>query len=208
MKKLRQDIRANQFERVYLLYGEERYLVQMYKNQLKKAIIGDDTMNLNQYTGKGLPVQEVENAVMTMPFFFADRRLVLLEDTGLFKSSDEQWSNLVKTIPDSCHVLFVEQEVDKRSRMYKAVKECGYCAEMTHPSMQQRTQWILKGFGRYGLKITQSALDSFLEKQVMTWKTSEMRWKNWLLFVWEKKVSQKKMLILSVRDRLKIESLI
>ena len=48
--------------------------------------------------------------------------------------------------------------------MYKAVKECGYCAEMTHPSMQQRTQWILKGFGRYGLKITQSALDSFLEK--------------------------------------------
>ena len=163
MEKLRQDIRANQFERVYLLYGEERYLVQMYKNQLKKAIIGDDTMNLNQYTGKGLPVQEVENAVMTMPFF-ADRRLVLLEDTGLFKSSDEQWSNLVKTIPDSCHVLFVEQEVDKRSRMYKAVKECGYCAEMTHPSMQQRTQWILKGFGRYGLKITQSALDSFLEK--------------------------------------------
>ena len=120
MEKLRQDIRANQFERVYLLYGEERYLVQMYKNQLKKAIIGDDTMNLNQYTGKGLPVQEVENAVMTMPFF-ADRRLVLLEDTGLFKSSDEQWSNLVKTIPDSCHVLFVEQEVDKRSRMYKAV---------------------------------------------------------------------------------------
>ena len=35
---------------------------------------------------------------------------------------------------------------------------------MTHPSMQQRTQWIFKGFGRYGLKISQSALDSFLEK--------------------------------------------
>ena len=34
MEKLRQDIRANQFERVYLLYGVERYLVQMYKNQL------------------------------------------------------------------------------------------------------------------------------------------------------------------------------
>ena len=59
MEKLRQDIRANQFERVYLLYGEERYLVQMYKNQLKKAIIGDDTMNLNQYTGKALPVKAV-----------------------------------------------------------------------------------------------------------------------------------------------------
>ena len=101
-------------------------------------------MNLNQYTGKRSACTRGgkcgnDNAV------FADRRLVLLEDTGLFKSSDEQWSNLVKTIPDSCHVLFVEQEVDKRSRMYKAVKECGYCAEMTHPSMQQRTQWNFKG---------------------------------------------------------------
>ena len=33
--------------------------------------------------------------------------------------------------------------------------------------------------------------------------SSEMRWKNWLLFVWGKKASQKKMLILSVRNRLK-----
>lgn len=163
MEKLRQDIKSNQFERVYLLYGEERYLVQMYKLQLKKAIIGDDTMNFNQYTGKAVPVQEVEDTVMTLPFF-AERRLVLMEDTGLFKSSDERWSNLVKNIPDGCHILFVEQEVDKRSRMYKAVKDCGYCAEMLHPSLQQRTQWVLKGFGRYGLKITQSALDAFLEK--------------------------------------------
>ena len=126
MEKLRQDIRSNQFERVYLIYGEERYLIQMYKNQVKKAIIKDDTMNFNQYTGKGISVQEVEDTVMTLPFF-ADRRLILLEDTGLFKSSDEHWSNLVKNIPDSCHMLFVEQEVDKRSRMYKAVKAHLYC---------------------------------------------------------------------------------
>ncbi len=163
MEKLRQDIRSSQFEQVYLLYGEERYLVQMYKNQLKKAIIGEDTINFNSYSGKEISIQEVEDTIMTLPFF-ADRRLILLEDTGLFKSGDEYWSDLVKNIPDSCHILFVEQEVDKRSRMYKAVKECGYCVEMAHPSIQQRTQWVLKGFGRYGLKITQAALDSFLEK--------------------------------------------
>ncbi len=163
MEKLRRDIRSNQFERVYLLYGKERYLVQMYKNQLKKAIIGDDTMNFNQYTGKDISIQEVEDTVMTLPFF-SDRRLILLEDTGLFKSSDEDWSGLVKNIPDGCHILFVEQDVDKRSRMYKAVKACGYCAEMVHPSIQQLTQWVLKGFGHYGLKLTPSALDSFLEK--------------------------------------------
>lgn len=163
MEKLRQDIKTNQFERVYLLFGEERYLVQMYLQQLKKAIIGEDTMNVSRYAGKNIAVLDVENDVMTIPFF-ADRRLVLLEDTGLFKSSDDDWVNLIHAIPDNCHVIFAEHEVDKRSRMYKAVKDCGYCAEMTHPSVQQRTQWVLKGFGRYGLKITPSALEAFLEK--------------------------------------------
>ena len=164
MEKLRQDIKTGAFERVYLLYGEERYLVQSYKSQLKTAIVGDDTMNFNQYTGKALPVQEVEETAMTLPFF-AEKRMLLLEDTGLFKSSaDDRWIDLVKNIPQECHILFVEQEVDKRSRMYKAVKDGGYCAEMTHPSIQQRTQWVLKGFGRNGLRLTQAALDAFLEK--------------------------------------------
>lgn len=206
MEKLRQDIRSSQFEQVYLLYGEERYLVQMYKNQLKKAIIGEDTINFNSYTGKGISIQEVEDTIMTLPFF-ADRRLILLEDTGLFKSGDEYWSDLVKKIPDSCHILFVEQEVDKRSRMYKAVRECGYCVEMAHPSIQQRTQWVLKGFGRYGLKITQAALDSFWRKQAMTWKISEMRWKSLPLSVWERKALRKRMWILCVPCRQKTEFL-
>ena len=48
--------------------------------------------------------------------------------------------------------------------MYKAVKECGYCAEMTHSFNAAAYTVDFKGFGRYGLKITQSALDSFLEK--------------------------------------------
>lgn len=163
MEKLRQDIKTCQFEQVYLLYGEERYLVRQYKLQLKKAMIGEDTMNLNQFAGKGLSVNEVEDAVMTMPFF-ADRRLVLLEDTCLFKGSDDSWVRLVQSVPEGSHMIFVEQEVDKRSRIYKAVRDCGYCCEMVRQSPQQLTKWVLKGFGKYGLKITQSALDAFMEK--------------------------------------------
>lgn len=163
MDKLRQDMKRRQFEKVYLLYGAESYLVQLYKKQLKEALVGDDAMNFNCYTGKGISLQEVSDTVATMPFF-ADRRLVLIEDSGLFKSSNEEWESLIRSIPDGSYLIFAEQEADKRTRLYKAVKECGYCCEMARQTQAQLTQWCLRGFGQSGLKITGPALESFLNK--------------------------------------------
>ena len=45
MKTINQDIKEENFRPVYLLYGEEDFLRRAYKNRLKEAIVGDDTMN-------------------------------------------------------------------------------------------------------------------------------------------------------------------
>ena len=45
MQTLNQDIKERSFRPVYLLYGEETFLVNSYKNRLKEAVLGDDTMN-------------------------------------------------------------------------------------------------------------------------------------------------------------------
>lgn len=45
-----------------------------------------------------------------------------MENTGLFKSGGEQLAEYMKTIPSTTIFLFVESDVDKRSKMYKAVK--------------------------------------------------------------------------------------
>ena len=53
MKTLEEDIRSGNFKQVYLLYGEEAYLKNLYKNRLKNAIVDpQDTINLNRYEGK------------------------------------------------------------------------------------------------------------------------------------------------------------
>ena len=39
-KELREDIRQKHFRRVYLLYGEEEYLVRQYRQELIKAVCG------------------------------------------------------------------------------------------------------------------------------------------------------------------------
>ena len=54
---LDEDIKKGEFSTVYLLYGEEEFLKQSYKKQLRSAIAGDDTMNLNIFTGRDIDVR-------------------------------------------------------------------------------------------------------------------------------------------------------
>ena len=45
----------NTYERFYLFYGEEKYMISQMKNQLKKALVSeDDTMNYSYFEGKRL----------------------------------------------------------------------------------------------------------------------------------------------------------
>ena len=39
MQTLNQDIKNNDFKKVYLLFGEEAFLKKSYKNRLREAII-------------------------------------------------------------------------------------------------------------------------------------------------------------------------
>ena len=69
MQTLNQDIKDKTFRRVYLLFGDEPFLVNSYKKRLREAIAGDDTMNYNYFEGKGQDVKEIISLADTMPFF-------------------------------------------------------------------------------------------------------------------------------------------
>ena len=85
-------------------------------------------MNFSHYEGKGVDIKQLIDLCETMPFF-ADRRVILLEDTGFFKNKCEELADYMKELPDYLCLVFAESEVDKRNRMYKAVKACGTIAE-------------------------------------------------------------------------------
>ena len=46
VKTLSEDIKSGNFKNAYLICGEEEYLKLNYKNQMIKAIAGDDTIML------------------------------------------------------------------------------------------------------------------------------------------------------------------
>ena len=130
MKSLNEDLKTGQFKQIYLLYGEENYLKKQYKERFVKAMLPDgDTMNYAYYEGKGVDIKEVIDLAETLPFF-AERRLLVFENTGFFKSSGVDLADYVKEMPQTTYFIFVEEEVDKRSKLYKAVKAKGHIVEL------------------------------------------------------------------------------
>ena len=161
MQTLNQDIKERSFRPVYLLYGEETFLVNSYKNRLKEAVLGDDTMNFSRYEGKGIDVGELIRQADTMPFF-AEKRLILVEDSGFFKASSEELASSLPSMPDTTCIIFAESQVDKRNRLYKKVKELGYAAEMQRQDAAQLARWAGGILAREERKITGRTMELFL----------------------------------------------
>lgn len=165
MQTLNQDIKDRTFKPVYLLFGEEAFLKKSYKSRLREALTDGDTMNYNYFEGKGMNVNEIIGLADTMPFF-AEKRLILMEDSGFFKggAGADELTEYMGGIPESTCLVFVESEVDKRSRLYKAVKKYGYAAELSHQEPAQLARWAAGILSKNGRKITGRTMEFFLSK--------------------------------------------
>lgn len=161
MRRINQDIKNQTFQKIYLLYGEEGYLRKQYKDRLKIAICGEDTMNYAYFEGKSIDVNEIISIADTMPFF-ASRRLVVIENSGFFKKTDEKMTEYLKNLPESTVLVFSEEETDKRGKMFKRVKELGYVCEMAEQTPPTLAKWIAGILEQQGKKITRQTMDYFL----------------------------------------------
>ncbi len=164
MKGLNEDLKSGQLNQIYLLYGEEAYLKKQYRDKLRKALVSsDDTMNYAYYEGKGINIKEVIDLAETLPFF-AERRLIVLENTGFFKNASPELADYVKELPESTSMIFVEDEIDKRGKLYKAVQSKGRAVEFGRQDENSLVRWIGVSVKKEGKKITEQTVRYFISK--------------------------------------------
>lgn len=164
MKTIAEHIKKNEFKNVYLLYGEEAYLRHQYRDKLKEALCPEgDEMNISRFEGKGIPNVEVADLAETLPFF-AERRLIIIEESGWFKNGSDGFEDKLKCFPDTTFLIFVESEVDKRGKLFKTVKDIGYAAEMKTPKEKELLTWLTLQCKREGKQITESAAQYLIEQ--------------------------------------------
>ena len=164
MQTINEDIKNGTCRRVYLLYGDEDSLTLQYKNKLLRALVTEgDTMNFSRFEGKEAQVPALIDLAETMPFF-AEHRVILVEDSGFFKNAAPQLAEYLPDMPETTCMIFIEKEVDKRSKTYKSLKDIGRMVEFKTPDEKMLTRWVLTVLQKNGKKLTQPTMQLFLEK--------------------------------------------
>jgi len=165
-KKLMNDLKNKEFKSPYLLYGEERYLVSYYANAIEKAVLLGDTPELCKDTFDGkVPANDIIMAADTLPFF-SDRRLIFIRDSGLFatgrKDDSETISQYIANVPKETIMVFVESDVDRRSKLFKQITKFGSVLDCTPPTPQMLSAWTARLAKEKGKTLTNDIVQHFI----------------------------------------------
>ena len=164
MNTIREHIKNGTFSTCYLLFGKDDYMIRLYKNKLVTAIVNEgDSMNFHVFRDGNADIAEVRDIAETVPFF-ADRRLILFENSGWFKAKQNAFASFLPEIPPTTVILFVESDVERNGELYKAVKENGYAAEFNGLSEKDLKTFVGVTLKNRGLGITDSAASYLLER--------------------------------------------
>lgn len=163
MKRIEKDIKTGEYKPIYLVYGPEDFLRQKIKQSFRDALAGSDELNYTYREGPGTDEDEIRILAGTVPFF-AEKRLILLENTGWAKKGAEGLVSDLDALPDSTVLVFIEREADEKSPLFKAARERGICVSCEPPSETDLLRSLKKSFEQEGYEIEPDALEMFLAR--------------------------------------------
>nr|WP_281350063.1 DNA polymerase III subunit delta [Alkalibaculum sporogenes] len=176
------DIKNNSISKVYLFYGEEFLLSQMLLKNLKKSFISPqyEQLNVTSFDGKTVTVDEIINACETLPFIESKRLVVVnnisvLHGTNSISSKDiDALCNYIGNLPPSSCLVFINKDIDKKRKLYKAILKYGEVVEYNKLSKIDLSRWITKRTHLRKKKIENNALNFFIESSDYLNRDSKM----------------------------------
>ena len=170
-KQLNTELKEGQFRQCYLLCGSQAYLRGQNRDKLEKYLLGDgDRMNVSFFKGPGLQIDQIIEQANALPFF-ADRRIIILENTGFLGKSKADISAMSERLavwlpkaPDTTYWIFNEEPVYKRKKLYRAIRSNGFV--LPCENLEERTirSWTAGLFKSRGVQINARNLSYFLTR--------------------------------------------
>ena len=127
VEDLEKDLKQGNLKSLYLLYGEEKFLLESSLKKIKN-LFGETLKGINYITIDETNLQEIISDIET-PSFGYEKKLIIAKNTGIFKKENKKKTKTdkenIKTklldylkenfeeIKDSIVLVFVEEEADK-----------------------------------------------------------------------------------------------
>lgn len=163
---------------IYLLYGEETYLLEARLKRIKKEF-GEMIKGINYIQIDENNAQELIADIET-PAFGYEKKLIIARNTGLFKKEKktakgpelalinlsnkiaEYINENIKLINEAVELVFVEEEAEKNN-LYKAIEKNGEVKEFPLLKLPELIQNIQKICAAYKVKIDNGTAKYFIE---------------------------------------------
>ncbi|MBE7029796.1 MAG: DNA polymerase III subunit delta [Ruminococcaceae bacterium] len=166
MKLLKEELKENKLRPAYLFYGDEDYLRDYYINSIVSQMVTDPEFNYLKYNNQPYEPSDIA-AFLDTPPLMSEKKVLVLKNTGLFKrpSASEKafWAKAIADLPEYVVVLFSEQEVDKRSTLFKAVKDTYHVVEFPYQERHHLISWSDRVMRSVGGTIERKEIEYLLD---------------------------------------------
>lgn len=167
--QLRDDLKNGAPRRVYVFYGEERYLLEDAVRRLRAMIPeGTGEFNHHRLEGKDLDLNDLADAIDALPAF-SERTLTEVTDCDLGRLGEGDRGRLtamLSDVPDYATVVFifdtVEYKLDGRTKANQELKKLFTAVEFTPQSERVLTSWTVKILASAGKRITRPAVQRLI----------------------------------------------
>lgn len=114
-KEVRKQIINKKFEKLYFLWGDEKYLISKVEKALINGMIEGDSnqFNIMEIKGDEINLESILVYTDTYPVF-SKKKCVLIRDMDIDKVSNDDVSefiNIIKNIPDFCYLIISQTSI-------------------------------------------------------------------------------------------------
>lgn len=177
-KNLMRELSDGKVRPVYLLYGEEDFLLQNSWLSIRRLCLDETTADLDglsyklEGNGSRLDLRKLGMELRTAPFL-SERRLILVQRSGFFSSkssfSDEDFdilSSVIKEMASSSVLVFWEDKVDGRQKRFqKLIDEAGgMIVQFAKQDPVTLNNWVRAWLKREQLEIETVACESLVDR--------------------------------------------
>lgn len=176
IENLEKELKNERLESIYLLYGEELFLLESCLKKIK-SLFGECVKGINYVVIDEQNISEIVSNIET-PSFGYEKKLIIVKNSGILRKEGKKKSSEISKIRDlinnyiesnmqiireSVVLIFIEEDVDEKLELYKNINKNGIVCKFDYQKPLQLEQRIKAICNGYKVHIESQTIKYFIE---------------------------------------------
>lgn len=173
--ELEKELKENKLNSIYLLFGEETFLLESSLKKIKK-IFGEILTGINYIQIDDTNIEELIPDIQT-PAFGYEKKLIIVKNSGIFKKEGRKQTNKIKELKQKVYkyfedniqeikegniVVFIEDDAEN-NELYKLINKEGIVCNFEKQTQMQIIKRLKAIFSAYKVNIDEQTLKYLID---------------------------------------------